>query len=68
MNIDDLIMNVTHKSLSACLSRKPIGIQVRSGEYSLDLSQAMDLDDALWLFAVLGLNPTYYDLVCCDEA
>ena len=26
------------------------------------------MDDALYLFAVLGLKPTKYDLVCCDEA
>lgn len=26
------------------------------------------MDDALYLFAVLGLMPPHYDLVCCDEA
>lgn len=28
----------------------------------------MDLDDALWLFAVKSLPLPEYDLVCCDEA
>lgn len=39
-----------------------------TGIYEKNYDVGYKMEDSLYLFAVLGLKPTKYDIVCCDEA